>query len=179
MEKRYPLSYISYLSEFHATRDFFECHELLEEYWKEHPNEPLTDTWHGLIQLAVGLYHHRRGNWAGALKMWTQALIRLHEDKLEQLGLDGGALLRELTERRDLLERDHTYSYIDMTLQIRDAELKEACLQQCRTNGWTWGMPSTEADESVIQRHKTRDRSEVVAARALSAEQKRHERMQG
>ncbi|EFM12053.1 protein of unknown function DUF309 [Paenibacillus curdlanolyticus YK9] len=176
MEQRYPLSYISYLSEFHATRDFFECHELLEEYWKEHPNEPLTDTWHGLIQLAVGLYHHRRGNRAGALKMWAQALIRLHADKLEQLGLDGRALLSELAERRKLLELDATYGYTDMTLSIQDAQLKAACLQQCEENGWVWGMPSSEADESVIHRHLTRDRSEVVAARALSAEQKRQAR---
>ena len=42
----YPEAFISYLIEFHATRDYFECHELLEEYWKAHPGDPLA----GLVQ---------------------------------------------------------------------------------------------------------------------------------
>ncbi|PWW05446.1 hypothetical protein DFQ01_1044 [Paenibacillus cellulosilyticus] len=176
MAASYPLSYISYLSEFHATRDYFECHELLEEYWKEHQGEPFTNTWHGLIQVAVGLYHHRRGNTAGAVKMWSSALIRLTTDKLEQLGLEGDVMLRELTLRRDALTLDASYPYTDMELPIRDPLLREACLSFCVERGWRWGTPSTEIDEAVIQRHLTRDRSEVIAARQQAVLNKQKER---
>lgn len=31
----YPAEYLEYLVYFHADRDYFECHEILEEYWKE------------------------------------------------------------------------------------------------------------------------------------------------
>lgn len=33
----YPEAYVAFLHEFHTTRDYFECHEILEEYWKEDP----------------------------------------------------------------------------------------------------------------------------------------------
>jgi len=176
MAATYPLSYISYLSEFHATRDFFECHELLEEYWKAHQGEPLTNTWHGLIQVAVGMYHHRRGNTAGAVKMWSSALVRLTAETLSQLGLDGEWLLRELAERRDALAQNSSYPYTDMELPIVDPLLRQACLAQCAQNGWRWGTPSTAVDEAVIQRHLTRDRSEVIAARQQAALNKQKER---
>ncbi len=61
----YPKAYIDYLVEFHATRDYFECHEILEEYWKEDPPKKRKRYWVGFIQLAVALYHHRRQNTAG------------------------------------------------------------------------------------------------------------------
>lgn len=35
----YPEAYVAFLHEFHTTRDYFECHEILEEYWKEDPPE--------------------------------------------------------------------------------------------------------------------------------------------
>jgi len=33
----YPEPYLEYLIQFHAERDYFECHEILEEYWKSAP----------------------------------------------------------------------------------------------------------------------------------------------
>lgn len=32
----YPTAYIKYLFHFHTDRDYFECHELLEEHWKQY-----------------------------------------------------------------------------------------------------------------------------------------------
>ncbi len=31
----YPNAYLDYLVYFHGHRDYFECHEVLEEYWKK------------------------------------------------------------------------------------------------------------------------------------------------
>lgn len=75
--KRYPLAYIEYLAHFHGSRDYFECHELLEAHWKLEQNHERKVIWHGLIQVAVASYHERRGNFAGAVKMMEQAVNRL------------------------------------------------------------------------------------------------------
>ncbi len=101
--------------------------------------------------------------------MWTSALQRLSDHHLVQLGLDGTELLAELQRRRDALEEDAAFPYSDMDLPIRDPKLQEACLAECAKQGWRWGLPSKEAGEDVIHRHLTRDRSEVVGARAQAA----------
>lgn len=81
----YPQAYIEYLLHFHATRDYFECHEVLEEHWKQTKEH----IWIGLIQLAVGMYHYRRGNIAGAKRMVTKAIRACQKEKqaYEALGI--------------------------------------------------------------------------------------------
>jgi predicted metal-dependent hydrolase len=55
---------------------------VLEEYWKSVPDSPLRQAWYGLIQIAVALYHHRRGNIAGARKMLESAIHNISEDHM-------------------------------------------------------------------------------------------------
>ncbi|MFH5184645.1 DUF309 domain-containing protein [Paenibacillus sp. TAB 01] len=99
----YPKAYIDYLMYFHAERDFFECHEVMEEYWKEHPEDPLSSNYVGLIQIAVSMYHHRRGNLKGAVKMLMQALHNLTDAGMLRLGLDPVQLRKMLNERLEAL----------------------------------------------------------------------------
>ncbi|PAD68333.1 hypothetical protein CHH83_14265, partial [Bacillus sp. 7586-K] len=33
----YDQEYIDFLVHFHCDRDYFECHEILEEHWKKDP----------------------------------------------------------------------------------------------------------------------------------------------
>ncbi|GFO68123.1 hypothetical protein GMLC_17020 [Geomonas limicola] len=47
-------------------RDWFLCHETLEELWVGASGE-LRDFYQGFLQLAVALYHWRNGNFKGAL----------------------------------------------------------------------------------------------------------------
>lgn len=91
----YPKAYIDYLVEFHATRDYFECHEILEEYWKEDPPKKRKRYWVGFIQLAVALYHHRRQNTAGAKRLMANSIriLQAEHRAVEDLGLDHGRLL--------------------------------------------------------------------------------------
>lgn len=178
---RYPDHYVSYLVEFHATRDFFECHEQLEEYWKEHPADERALIWVGLIQLAVGQYHERRGNLAGAAKMYKQALGKLTVKSLDSLGLDGTVAVIELEaalSRSKQLEDAISPAYKDMNLVIVDAQLQLLCEQQCAERGMAlsqWGLPSDKTDEALIHRHTLRDRSDVIAAReeAIAARKKK------
>ncbi|GLX71469.1 DUF309 domain-containing protein [Paenibacillus glycanilyticus] len=174
----YPSAYVSYLVQFNGTRDFFECHELLEEYWKEHPGDPRSAIWVGLIQLAVGLYHERRGNWKGAIKMYEKALEKLGEQSLDELGLDGARALADLKLSYERLHagQGEPIPYQDMTLTVTDPQLEEQCLRQCQSLAVDWGRTSPLHEESLIHRHKLRDRSDVVAERAAAIEAKKRNR---
>jgi predicted metal-dependent hydrolase len=168
----YPDAYIAYLVEFHATRDFFECHELLEEYWKKHAGDGCGDIWVGLIQTAVGQYHERRGNLSGAAKMYGQALRKLRAAQLEILGLDGDHLSGQLEARRKAAETGRA-GYCDIGMRITDETLIALCEKQCMERGLRWGLSSMDVKEEVIHRHLTRDRTEVVTARAAALKARR------
>lgn len=174
--KAFPNAYLLYLVEFHATRDFFECHELLEEYWKEQPEDPLSETWLGLIQLAVGLYHERRGNMRGAIKMLVQAETKLAASPLEELGIDKSVLLEHLLPRISILQTNIATSYVDIDLRIISNELLVLCQQACKERDLIWGKPSPMDDENIVHRHLRRDRSEVISARLRAFEAKKRER---
>lgn len=152
---RYPKAYIEYLQHFHQTRDFFECHEVLEEYWKKHPDSPYKETWVGLIQAAVSQYHERRGNKRGARLMLQSALRNLRTKELNELGIDGEVFLERLGERLVRLERDKAYQ--DMDIPLKDAVLGEYVRP---------AIDSKDVSADIIHKHTRRDRSEVVAARA-------------
>ncbi|WP_219837551.1 DUF309 domain-containing protein [Paenibacillus sp. R14(2021)] len=167
----YPAAYEHFLYEFHAVRDYFECHELLEAYWKEHPGDGFGDTWIGLIQLAVGSYHHRRGNQRGALKMFQQSLEHLAAaSQADRLGIDGQELLARIARQAAAVERGE--SFTDMNIPLTDAALLERLQLAAAVSGKVWGAPS-DSDEALLHRHTLRDRSDVIAARAAAAEAKK------
>lgn len=128
----YPKAYIDYLVEFHATRDYFECHEILEEYWKEDPPKKRKRYWVGFIQLAVALYHHRRQNTAGAKRLMANSIriLQAEHRAVEDLGLDHGRLLELMQSVYEQIETGSAYKSI--MLPIKDEKLEEACRIECR-----------------------------------------------
>jgi predicted metal-dependent hydrolase len=177
----------------------------LEEYWKQHPDAANADTLVGLIQIAVGLYHERRGNMAGAGKMLRSSLLRLQLRELRELGLDGELLAERVRERLQRLERssavaadgasdgaaageaadevanvagDRVMGFVDLDLPFADSELEAACREACEARGWSWKGPSALHDPNLIHRHTRRDRSDVVRARAESARRREEMRRQ-
>jgi predicted metal-dependent hydrolase len=153
----YPQAYIEYLVNYHGLRDYFECHEVLEEYWKEHPDSPFRVTWVGLIQLAVAMYHHRRGNWKGAVKMLTSAIRLLDEDNLGQLGIDAVQLKLLMKDRLFKLEQNTPLVFQDMNIPFSDSALEEQ-VTKIRTD-------DVVIDPYILNKHTLRDRSEVIRTR--------------
>jgi uncharacterized protein len=49
-------------------REWFECHETLEELWMGESGM-LRDFYQGVIQIAIALHHWRRDNFEGAMKL--------------------------------------------------------------------------------------------------------------
>jgi len=170
----YPAAYVRFLVEFHATRDYFECHELLEEHWKEQQADPLADIWVGLIQVAVGSYHHRRGNLSGALKMFRQSHKRLSSGDLAPVGLQQEQLIGAIEERINTVAVSGPFT--DLNLPISDPELLAICqAHSAMLTPLVWGMPSSQ-DSALVDRHTLRDRSDVILARKLAAEAKQQGR---
>jgi uncharacterized protein len=86
---------------------FFEAHEVLEDVWREAPAGE-RKFFQGLIQVAVALHHHSRGNLAGCRSLLARACGNLSQYPKEQGGLDVGALLGTLAQWRAALDEDRT-----------------------------------------------------------------------
>jgi predicted metal-dependent hydrolase len=164
MERAYPEEYVKFLAHFHGDRDYFECHELLEEYWKEHPQSPYRVTWVCLIQSAVGMYHYRRGNIAGAAKSLEGSLRRFRPEELSELGVDA-EVWRERLEATVTALRNGDKDYRDIDVPITDERLLARGRYACESMGVPWGAPSRMEEPELIHRHTLRDRSDVIEAR--------------
>ncbi|MED4749854.1 DUF309 domain-containing protein [Brevibacillus choshinensis] len=161
----YPQPYLDYLIQFHVERDYFECHEILEEYWKSSPPDQRKAVWVGLIQIAVALYHQRRGNQNGAIKMLTSAirLLEQHREDVQQLGLDSAALHLLLTKR--LEEISTGIAYRSLSLPIREEALQRAYEHACALRNAPVSRESDLNDHYLMNKHTLRDRTDVFAER--------------
>jgi len=164
----YPTEYIQFLAHFHGDRDYFECHEILEEYWKQTDSNNKSSIWVGLILLAVSTYHHRRSNFVGAVRTLEKALkmFKSQTTCLAKLGLNGQLFLDSLEERLSLMKNSRPYT--SFNLPIGDPVLMERCHNYCQQTGLQWGKESDISNDNLIHRHALRDRSSVIAERIYS-----------
>lgn len=172
----YPAAYIDYLVHFHADRDYFECHEILEEHWKSELPDKRQTVWVGLIQVAVSLYHQRRENYNGAYRMMKSALRILHEEEeqVRTLGLDYDPLILSLHRRTE--DMKHQTKYTSLFLPISDPLLTTLCKQRSEEKELTWWSNSDVTNTELVHRHKLRDRTSIVAERKKSLEHKQNTR---
>lgn len=173
MIKLYPKEYIEYLVHFHGSRDYFECHEILEDYWKKSDGTNKESIWVGFIQLAVTSYHHRRNNFAGAEKTLKNAQ-KIFSDKkksLKSLGISPVALFDLLEHQASTIENRKAYE--SLQLPIEDPKLIIECQHRAEQLGFVWGDISDMNNNNLVHRHILRDRSEVLQNRKLAIAQRR------
>ncbi|MDP4083810.1 MAG: DUF309 domain-containing protein [Bacillota bacterium] len=161
----YPREYIHYLVHFHCDRDYFECHEILEEYWKRVDKGNKFSIFIAFIQLAVSNYHHRRDNFEGAKKTLKKAiyLFQLNKSKISELGLDSTSLFQIITSQ--LIRIEKRLPYESYEFPFADPSLLNDCINICKQHGLTWGMPSNLSNLQLVHRHLLRDRSNVIQER--------------
>jgi hypothetical protein len=84
-------------------REFFECHEYLEEVWT--PTEQ-PDRWflQGLIHFAVGFYHHQNSNVVGATRQLRKGLKKIQGYLPEWDGVNTAAIEREARRCLEVIE---------------------------------------------------------------------------
>lgn len=161
----YPRAYIEFLIHFHGDRDYFECHEVLEEYWKEVDPDNKQSIWVGLILLAVSNYHQRRENFLGAKKTIDKSIAILNnkKNKLLHLGIDAEKFLNDLILKQQAIAIEKTYS--SYTIPLTDPMLIESCKAGCSDLGFIWGSASDLNNSKLVHRHSARDRSSVIQER--------------
>lgn len=166
----HPL-FIKYIEYFNGERDYFECHEVLEEYWKEvdpgNKEHPLT-AW---IQLATGLYHWRRNNFSGALRMLEKSHFKmnLHQDSEFLAGIDVEKLLSDI--RRAIKAVENREVFMPFKLQLSASFFGEVIDTTSLDNKFT----ETES-ESLIHKHMRRDRSHILQERQVNLEARKKDR---
>ncbi|MCS7460126.1 DUF309 domain-containing protein [Paenibacillus doosanensis] len=128
----YDRLYVEFVYYFNVARDYFECHEVMEELWLEEGRAPL---YQGLLQVAVGLYHHRNGNVSGAVKLFTAALEKLEPRQKAEAGIDLVRLVRDSRLYLAKLERieEQPFDFYDLDIRITDPEL-ETMVEALREN---------------------------------------------
>ncbi|EPY13756.1 MULTISPECIES: DUF309 domain-containing protein [Paenibacillus] len=118
----YDRLYIQFIKLFNEERDYYQCHDVMEELWLEEGRKPLLQ---GLLQVAVGLHHFQNGNRPGAIKLLTAALQKLDAYPDIILGIDLQQLRNDSEETLDkLCNCDASLPpFQDLTIRIVDKEL--------------------------------------------------------
>lgn len=84
--------------------EFFAAHEVLEEVWRDARN-PERKFLQSLIQVAVALHHHSRGNLVGARSLLARATRNLEPYPDKFGGVDLGVLRRSLHRWSEALSK--------------------------------------------------------------------------
>lgn len=108
----YEPLYLAGVALFNA-REYFDCHEVLEDLWNECPDRDRR-FYQAVLQAAVGLYHFGNGNLRGAVKLYKSAKAYMEPYPVRHQGLDREDFWRQmadcfapiLADGVDLLRRD-------------------------------------------------------------------------
>jgi predicted metal-dependent hydrolase len=172
----FPQEYIDYLVHFHGNRDYFECHEILEDYWKKVDNRNKESIWVGFIQLAVANYHHRRSNFNGASRTIQKSLqiFSINKEELSRLGIEFTLLVKQMNEQ--LIRIENNQDYQSIILPIYSESLVEQCQSRSRELNMKWCSESDTKDFQIVHRHVNRDRTGVIDERKKALERKTNRR---
>jgi len=157
----HPL-FLNFIVYFNRNQDYFECHEVLEEYWKSIPgytkDHPLT----AFILLSTGLYHWRRGNEEGAYRTLVKAQNRMLQfsefDACYTKEIDYQQLVQDV-ERSigELRNRESFFPFrIFLTSEVLQRSVEEMAAKMEL-------LPANS--DAVIHKHMLRDRSDILAER--------------
>lgn len=146
---------VQYLVEFHTKRDYYQCHEVLEEVWMLAPVHQRQAYWTALIQIALGFYQHRRGNFTGAEKMFSRGLTTLEipaeQQAVESLGINCSELICEIRKMLTLVQGKQPYQNYDFPLT---QDLMTLCHDYCRKHQLGEFLQRSDlTNEGLIHRH--------------------------
>jgi predicted metal-dependent hydrolase len=130
LDTQYDPLYVAFLYHFNLDRDYFECHEVMEQLWLEMGRLPY---YQGLLQVAVGLYHHRNGNIEGGIKLLSAAIRKLEASDQQIMGIDMAKLIHDARDHLHQLERhaEYPFEFRDLTIIIQDLTLLQLVESYC------------------------------------------------
>ena len=98
-----PAALLQGIEEFNREQ-FFEQHETLEAIWIREA-DAVRYLYQGILQVGVGFYHWRRGNWRGAAAKLGHGLAKLEPYRPTCMTIDVERLVQETVRLREALER--------------------------------------------------------------------------
>jgi uncharacterized protein len=159
----HPL-FMQFVTYFNEHEDYFECHEVLEEYWKEIAPKDKTHPLTALILLATGMYHWRRDNLSGAERSLSKSIdrIQVNEESAFFEGIHIHHVVKNIQHALEFVQQKKSFE--PFQIQIVSQNLKDAIDTQPAL------IPLI--GDHLIHKHMLRDRSEILKAR----EEKRRNR---
>jgi predicted metal-dependent hydrolase len=104
-------------------REFYECHEVLEDIWLAEPGHIRT-LYQGILQVGVAFYHLGRGNYRGATSLLETGITYLRAFVPVCMGVDVQALVDDAI---------HSYAELQRLGKERMAEFDERLIPRIRT----------------------------------------------
>jgi uncharacterized protein len=148
----YDQAYIEYLAHFHGTRDYFECHEVLEDRWKRERPLDRESILVAFIQLAVALYHQRRGNYKGAKRILKKGIAKFnkHRQSLHQFGLIQEDFFCLLSTLQNNIDQQNLYKSVNLPIYL---ELESLVKEECKKLGCSYSSKSDLDNPNLIHKH--------------------------
>lgn len=169
------LTLLKYYNEFIIKQDYFECHEIMEDAWKSKAHFSKEDDEIFFIQLSTAEYHYRRNNLYGARKIYRRAVARLDERHFPHLeyGLESG-IIPLVRERLDTIGTEpFTPLLLPLTRPMLEA-LRAYAMPQLSMEGFQGHIGTIhKKDITLVQKHRLRDRSEIINVRNEKLREKR------
>ena len=84
------------------SKQFYLCHETLEELWMKEPGE-IRELYQGILQVGVGYFHLIRYNHHGAVNLLELGVSKLAKFAPERLGINVAKLMSEAAASRQAI----------------------------------------------------------------------------
>lgn len=154
--------FVNFIVYFNRNQDYFECHEVLEEYWKSIPNRDKNHPLTAYILLSTGMYHWRRSNLNGAIRTLEKAMV-----KLPVFEVDAPAFTEKIDFHQLLHDLENAISRLKQKLPFEPFPI--IVQSSTLTNLVLIAEQSMDllpfGDDAVIHKHMLRDRSDILRVR--------------
>lgn len=150
--------FIEFIIHFNYEEDYFECHEVGEEYWKAIAPKDKTHPLTGWIQLAVGMYHWRRSNYPGALRSFIRSRVKLTNAGVWTEGFDEQQLIDCLTHAIDAVTERKPFAPFKVAITSKELENAVSAYRQQHPN-------AAQDPYYLMHKHRLRDRSSIINLR--------------
>lgn len=152
MDKRWT----QYLYEFHVTRDYYRCHDFLEEWWFELGN-PQDHLLMAFIQLAVAQYHWRADSLKGAQILYEKSLriFKMNFEKIDEYGIDADRLMKQMEKAQTMVELKEQFH--EYNLPILSESLIAELTQLANQSKLKLYELSDMSNPKLVHHHKYKD----------------------
>ena len=158
MHQPFHRNYIDFFVYFNGNEDYFECHEVFEELWKEVAPRDKEHVLVGFIQIATGLYHWRRGNLKGAERSIQKGIkfIEQSEPSVYTTPIELKNMIQK--SKKALCSIQNSEKFIPFSITFKDEALAKLVAQKIEN------LPASDP-YFIRHKHMLRDRSTIIAER--------------